>query len=197
MLGEIEARGFRNLAPLTWAPGPGRQLVLGPNGAGKTSLLEAVYAVATTRSFRTARLGECVAHGAPGFELRAEISEPHRASLAFRVNGGERSRQLNEKQSPLADYLEVQPVIPWTAAEGALISGAPEIRRRFLDRGVVAQRGASIVLLARHRRALTAKRQVLLTGGRGLRAWTEVLAPAAAELTALAREVLRTLAARV
>lgn len=185
MLGEIEARGFRNLAPLAWSPGGGVHLVLGANGAGKTSLLEAIYAVATTRSFRTNRLTDCVAHEADSFHLRAEVTAPQRTSLAFQVRGRERQRSMNEKRAPLANYLGALPVIPWTAAEGALISGPPEMRRRFLDRGVVAQRSASIKILARHRQALNAKRQLLLTGGRGLAAWNEVLAEAAAELTRL------------
>ena len=33
--------------------------MLGGNGAGKTSLLEAVYVLATTRSFRTSQIGDC------------------------------------------------------------------------------------------------------------------------------------------
>ncbi len=184
MLGEIEARGFRNLAPLVWSPGAGFHLIVGSNGAGKTNLLEAIYAVATTRSFRTSRIGDCVTHDQAGFYLRAEITKPRRVSLAFAVAGTDRRRSLNDKRAALGAYLEAQPVIPWTAAEGALISGPPEVRRRFLDRGVVARRGATIELLARHRQALGAKRQLLLTGGNGLHAWNEVLASAAAELTA-------------
>jgi len=54
MLTHLTARDFRNLEPLSWQPGAGSHLLLGGNGAGKTSLLEAVYALATTRSFRSA-----------------------------------------------------------------------------------------------------------------------------------------------
>ena len=37
--------GFRNLAPLTFEPGPRFNVVFGDNGAGKSSLLEAIASV--------------------------------------------------------------------------------------------------------------------------------------------------------
>ncbi|MGH9363537.1 MAG: DNA replication/repair protein RecF, partial [Thermoanaerobaculia bacterium] len=73
MLVQLAARGFRNLEPLAWEPAPGSHLLLGGNGAGKTSLLEAAYALATTRSFRTPRLADCVRHGETAFHLAGEV----------------------------------------------------------------------------------------------------------------------------
>ena len=55
MLAHLSLLNFRNLEPLKWGPGPGSHLLLGGNGAGKTSVLEAVYVLATTHSFRAAR----------------------------------------------------------------------------------------------------------------------------------------------
>ena len=52
MISQLLTNDFRNLEPLDWWPGRGSHLLLGGNGAGKTSLLEAMYVVATTRSFR-------------------------------------------------------------------------------------------------------------------------------------------------
>ena len=52
LIREITFSGFRNLADGSWSPGAGAHLLVGPNGAGKTSLLEAVYVLATSRSFR-------------------------------------------------------------------------------------------------------------------------------------------------
>ncbi len=70
----------------------------------------------------------------------------------------------------------------WTAADGEVIAGAPGARRRYLDQGVVGMRPAAIEGLARYRRALEQKRELLARGGRGLGPWNEVLAAAAAEL---------------
>ena len=201
MLVALEAERFRNLEPLGWRPDAGRHLVLGGNGAGKTSLLEAVYAVATTRSFRTPRLGECVAHGEGSFEIRAEVEEAARTSLFLGWGGDGRSRSVNGSETSLAEHLAVLPVVAWTAADLETISGGPALRRRFLDRSVVGRRASALEALTRYRRAMGQKRQALATlthqdGGRAdLAAWNGVVAPAAAELIALRAEAARELRA--
>lgn len=182
MLSIFAASHFRNLEPLKWGPGPGSHLLLGGNGAGKTSVLEAVYVVATTRSFRTARLEDCLRHGAPSFNLEAEAETDRRSTLEVRWVEGKRVRLLNGKTSSLAEHLGTLPVVAWTWAEGEVLVGAPKARRRFMDRGVVGSRATSLEVLNRYREALVHKRQLLLQGGEGLEVWNHLLATAAAEL---------------
>ena len=62
----IELVGFRNHASLTFAPEPGLNVLVGKNGQGKTSLLEALHVLITGRSFRTAKLGDCLGWDAGG-----------------------------------------------------------------------------------------------------------------------------------
>jgi DNA replication and repair protein RecF len=189
MIAHLQARGFRNLASQPFVPGPGRQLLLGPNGAGKTSLLEALYVVATTRSFRTAQLGDCVGHGAEGFYLGAEIAEPRAVRLEIGWQTKERVRRVNGTTAPLAEYVGAQPVVAWTAAEAELLGGAPELRRRLLDRVILGVRPAALEVMGRYRRALRHKRELLAAGDpRGLESWNAVLAESAAEIRELRRD---------
>lgn len=185
MLSIIAASHFRNLEPLKWGPGPGSHLLLGGNGAGKTSVLEAIYVVATTRSFRTARLEDCRHHGTPAFSLEAEVETDRRASLEVRWVDGKRVRLLNGKTSSLTEHLAALPVVAWTWAEAEVLVGPPKARRRFMDRGVVGSRATSLETLNRYREALTHKRELLLQGGEGLEVWNHLLATAAAELIRL------------
>ena len=185
MLSIFTASHFRNLEPLKWGPGPGSHLLLGGNGAGKTSVLEAIYVVATTRSFRTARLEDCLRHGAPSFNLEAEAETDRRSTLEVRWVEGKRVRLLNGKTSSLAEHLGTLPVVAWTWAEGEVLVGAPKARRRFMDRGVVGSRATSLEVLNRYREALVHKRQLLLQGGEGLEVWNHLLATAASELIRL------------
>ncbi|MCB1054260.1 MAG: DNA replication and repair protein RecF [Acidobacteria bacterium] len=187
MLAELAADRFRNLAPLRWRPGAGSHLLLGGNGAGKTSILEAMYLVATTRSFRTAQLADCCRHGSDSFRLAAEVEAAARVRLEVVWSAGQRTRAVNGHGTSLAEHLEVLPVVAWTAEQGELLTGAPEVRRRFLDRGVIGTRPAALATLTRYRRVLAQKRQLLQHGGSGLATWNELLATAAAELIALRR----------
>lgn len=196
MLQTLHAERFRNLEPLDFRPGAGRHLLLGGNGAGKTSLLEAVYVVATTRSFRTPRLAECVRHdpegSAEGFVLRAEVEDVARTALAVTYGPEGRDRTVNGERVPLAEHLEVLPVVPWSGEDVEVVSGPPARRRRFLDRGVVSLRPGSLAALRRYREALAEKRELLAPGrgdGRGgdttLGTWNRVLAAAAVEVRRL------------
>src|SRR3954452_8394834 len=100
MLTHLTARDFRNLAPLSWRPAAGSHLLLGGNGAGKTSLLEAIYAAATTRSFRAAQIADCTRHGAGSFHIQADVETDHRATLEVGWMDGQRLRLLNGKATP-------------------------------------------------------------------------------------------------
>ena len=61
-LERLAIRSFRNLAAVDLTLGPRFNVVSGDNGQGKTNLLEAVYALATSRSFRATRPGALVRH---------------------------------------------------------------------------------------------------------------------------------------
>jgi DNA replication and repair protein RecF len=156
------------------------------NGAGKTSLLEAVYLLATTRSFRTPRLDECCQRGEGEFLLDGDVDGTARLRLELGWGSRGRWRRLNGSVVESARYLDALPVISWSSADLQVIDGSPRNRRRFLDQGIVGRRPAAIEILSRYRRALEQKRELLRPGnarrGRDLTAWNEILAAAASDL---------------
>ena len=177
-----------------WQPGSGCHLILGLNGAGKTSLLEAIYLLATTRSFRTSRLLDCARHDGKEFHLQAEVEGSQRIQLQIGLSSTGRYRSLNESVTSLVEHLRALPVVAWTEEERDVLSGSPGKRRRFIDQGVVGSRPAALEVLARFRRTLFQKRQ-LLAGGDGpdLGSWNELMATAAAELMRLRRDYVEQL----
>ncbi len=185
MLVRLEARRFRNLATFEQPFGPGNHLVLGANGAGKTSLLEAVYLLATTRSFRTPRVADCCRHGASDYRLIGEVDTDRRARLELDWQSGQRQRSVNGHRTSLAEHLGVLPIVCWTIADSEVLVGPPLARRRFLDRGVLGLKPAAIETISRYRQALHEKRKLLQRGGGELEAWNQVLAAAASDLVTL------------
>ena len=189
MLAELEAHGFRNLESVRASFSGGAHLFLGDNGAGKTSLLEAIYLLATTRSFRTAQIADCLRHGGEGFRLLAEVHGDSRTRLELGWEAGAggggragRKRRVNGNKTSLAEHLAVLPVICWSSGDLEILLGPPTARRRFIDRGVLGLRPTAIREFTRYRQALDEKRQLLLRRGGELEVWNRVLAQTAAGL---------------
>lgn len=195
-LSSLKIHQFRNLDNTEWALLPGRQLLLGDNGAGKTSLLEAVYALATSRSFRTARLGRCCRRGGEAFFLGGSIdgSAATRLSLGWSSADGLR-REVDGREASAKEYLDVFPVVCWSAGQGSALTGEPRLRRRLLDQGVVGLNPAALATRERFRAALAAKREVVASGRRAeLAAWNDLFSSTAAELVRLRAEYAARLA---
>ena len=189
MLVRLEARDFRNLADLDLDLAPGSHLFLGPNGAGKSSILEAIYYLATSRSFRARQIADCVRHGAAGFSLVGEVERESRQRLTAGFSEGKKLRSVNGRTTTLAEHLAVLPLVSWATGDAEILTGSPQLRRRLLDRGILGLRPTSLDALERFRRALLQKREILLRGdgspGEELPSWNGVLAGAIAELAEL------------
>ena len=71
----LAVRGFRNISQLEISLGPRLNVVSGDNGQGKTNLLEALYVLATSRSFRTTRAADLVTHGGDIASIRGAVRE--------------------------------------------------------------------------------------------------------------------------
>lgn len=149
----LELSAFRNYAFLSFAPDPGLNVLIGRNGQGKTSLLEALHVLLTGRSFRTARLLECVAWSAP------------EALVAGEIERGEERRQLRFTVLARGGLEAVRAACPWaravafTAADLALLTGPPRVRRAYLD-------GAAAKLVPAHGEACRRYHLVLQHRGR-------------------------------
>jgi DNA replication and repair protein RecF len=140
---ELRARGWRNLEPLDFVPGPRVNVLHGENGQGKTNLIEAIYYLATLRSFRTSHADELVA-GGPGqvdagrAELRARIE--HRGldrKVEIKLGPDGRTVTLDGKQvRGAAAIFGAVSVVLFVPEDLLLPRAAPSARRRFLDLAV-------------------------------------------------------------
>lgn len=211
ILRRVATRNFRNLADSEIELHPNANILVGDNGQGKTNLLEAIYFLATTKSFRTTRLAHLPRLGSTTTYVAGEVEDAAgivRAISAGVSLGAERKRELlvNRQKTTLHDYLGFLPVFAYSAARLAIVRGGPDERRRFLDRGIASIRGGYLRDLTRFARALKQRNALLQQGGavarRDLDAWDAELVDAALPVAKaraaysddLARETSRILA---
>jgi len=159
----------RNLRPLTLEPRERFNVFAGDNGQGKTNLLEAIFVVATLRSFRTARLADLIAFDAERARLGARVLKDDLVRLyEVELAPGSRKVTLDGKPvRPLARYFGGFNVVVFTPEDLALPRASPSDRRRFLDRGVFNLRPDFLAIAQDYERVLKSRNAVLRQVGDG------------------------------
>ncbi|MGA2666704.1 MAG: DNA replication/repair protein RecF [Patescibacteria group bacterium] len=114
-------------------------IFIGPNGTGKTNIIEAIYLLSTGRSWRTSKDSEVVKWGEDFAKISAEIAaeEAHQLDLVIQKQGYEapliKTIKINDVKRKLVDLLGTLPAVLFSPEALEMASGAPALRRRFLD----------------------------------------------------------------
>lgn len=196
----LQVRDWRNLAAADVATDARVVVFHGDNAQGKTNLLEAVWLLATLRSFRDARPGHWVRHGAEGALVRGDVvGESGRRRLEWRLEGAQRSLLLDGTPNPpLESWFQLLRAVLICPEDINLIRGEPAERRRYLDRAEFTARPDYLTLARDYRRALQQKAALLRRGRvspHELEPWSERLAVLGARLSLRRQQLLAELAA--
>lgn len=133
-LARLRLRDFRNYARLDVDFTPGFHVLLGDNAQGKTNLLEAIYLMATLRSFRGVGGALMIRQGRKAYFVGGSVvgQGEHRIKMYWSA----RERKLSLDGQPvrkLSDYLGVLRTVVFCAEDLQLVNGTARVRRRFLD----------------------------------------------------------------
>lgn len=193
ILKTIEAKNFRNLSGRLEC-GPKLNILAGDNGQGKTNWLEAIYVLAATRSFRSAKLRETVRFGEPVAIIRGEVrrSEEILRELQAVIEPNAKAFSVNGKRESVHRYLGQLHAVAFNHDELEVVRGQPENRRRFLDMGIASIYPPYVQTISDHQRVLKQK-NALLQNARDrelslektaelLEPWNEQLVPISARI---------------
>ncbi len=195
----LDVRNFRNFERLELASGPRLNILVGDNGEGKTNLLESIYVLGQLRSFRGVGRAELTRWGMEYTSLRGIVDHPaHGAGLTLEMAWDGQRRLLKVQGRELnrtLDYLGHLSALVFAADSVQIVKGAPEDRRRLVDRALVSLQPAYLGLLQRYQLVLR-QRNRLLKGPKCDRAtmdvWNSKFAEVGADvLRARARYLVR------
>lgn len=129
--------GLRNIDELSLEPSAGINVIEGENGAGKTSILEAIHILATSRSFRTPKVQQAIAHESDHFTVSSVFSDGERSlSAGIEKKKDSFKAVLNrQKIQSISNITRVLPVLAMHPTSFMLLTGVPGLRRAFLDWG--------------------------------------------------------------
>jgi DNA replication and repair protein RecF len=158
----LRLRDFRNYARLDVDFAPGVHLLLGGNGQGKTNILEAIYLLATLRSFRGVGSAQMVRHGQAGYFVGANIVARGDHEIKIYWSARERKLSLNgQAVRKLTDYWGTLRAVVFCTEDLQLVKGAGRGRRRFMDLLLAQAHPTYLPLLQRYARALRSRNAFL------------------------------------
>ncbi|HLC26664.1 MAG TPA: DNA replication and repair protein RecF [bacterium] len=162
---KVSMFGFRNLQDQEFCPAPGLNILQGENAQGKTNVLEAIYLLRHTRSFRPGGLGDYCRWGEISFALGAEIllEGETRQDLRILFENGKRKATVNgngytASHGAIKNGMRICGLFPETVA---WLEGTASFQRRYLDQMIVSIDGTYLPVVRAFHHAL-AQRNALL-----------------------------------
>jgi DNA replication and repair protein RecF len=144
----IKLHNFRNFRKKLLKFSPKITVIIGPNASGKTNILEAIYLLATGKSFKARMESEMISHHEQISRISGQILTDDKSNLEIVLTNGEvrigdnplnrkRTRHkkllLNGVPKRLIDFSGSLKVVLFGPWEMDLVTQAPSLRRRFMD----------------------------------------------------------------
>ncbi len=161
-------------------------VVEGRNGSGKSSLLEAIHYACYLRSFRTHAHRDLMRLGSDFFFIDVgfqSATSPLTDNIQVGYSAAD-GKLVKFNQQPVQSYKELISqfrIVTLAADDIELISGAPELRRDFLNYAMALKDPSVLVVLKQYRQILEQRNALLIRGLSSTyisdewRVWTEQL----------------------
>lgn len=133
-LEQLSLHNFRNYESVSLHLDPGLNIFVGDNAQGKTNLLEAIYVLSLSKSYRAARDAELIRHGAEQGMAAAKVAKLAALDLGVVLSSTQKKRLLlNGKSTSANEFVGHLTTVLFTPDSLQLVKGSPAERRRFLD----------------------------------------------------------------
>ena len=193
-LAHLRLREFRNYGRLDVDFVPGFHVLRGDNAQGKTNILEAIYLMATLRSFRGVGGSQMVRHGYSGYFVGGKVvgQGEHEIKMYWSM----RERKLSLDAQPvrkLTDYLGVLRTVVFCTEDLNLIKGTARARRRYMDLLLSQTFPAYLPLLQSYTHSLRSRNILLkqrIVDERSLESFSDQLVKAGSEIGRMRAELL-------
>src|ERR1700759_801077 len=192
-LAHLRLRDFRNYPRLDVDFAPGFHLLVGDNAQGKTNILEAVYLMATLRSFRGVGSAQMIRHGQKGYFVGGSVVAQGEREIKMYWSAAERSLSLDGRPvRKLTDYLGALRPVVFCTEDLQLVKGTARSRRRFLDLLLSQTHATYLPLLQRYAQALRSRNALLkrpILDEAAIDSFTRELVSAGEEIIRMRREL--------
>ena len=152
----ISLINFRKFEKLDNCFGNGLNIFYGKNGSGKTNLIEAIYILALTKSFRISNDKLLIKKGSIKSKVNGEIIKNEDATkYAVVISNEGKTVEINDtKVDKISDYVSRINIILFNPVDTRLIDEAPNERRKMLNIEISQLNKEYLIILANYNRIL-------------------------------------------
>ena len=131
---ELKLTNFRNYAEHKFEFVPGKNIIIGNNGVGKTNIVEAIYYLSMTKSFRTINDDVLIKTDAPSAIIQGTIKNKITDRYKVVVSEAAKKVFINQNQIPkFSDYISKIHIVLFNPEDLKLIKDSPSVHRKLIN----------------------------------------------------------------
>ena len=134
-------------------------LFVGDNAQGKTNIIEAIFLLATTKSFRANKDIEMVRWGEKAAFVTGKFG-PNEIKVAINETG--KKLTINSRDKRRIEAIGMLPVVLFSPESLSIVTGSPDKRRRYFDQTLSMTNRTYLYNLGRYLKAIKNRNRLLL-----------------------------------
>ena len=130
----LKVYNFRNYESLSLKFSPKLNIIYGKNGSGKTNVVEALYVLALTKSFRTKDDLNIIKKGEISTRIEAKVITDSVNDYQIIINeDGKKVKINNIQELKLSNYISNINIVLFQPDDQMLLKLAPSVRRKMIN----------------------------------------------------------------
>lgn len=131
---ELKLLNFRNYERLTLSFASNLNVIYGANGSGKTNLVEAIYVLALTRSFKQINDRNLIRRDTNLTKIEGSVLGNYQNNYKVIITPeGKKVKVDNNKITKISDYISRINIVLFNPNDLKMIKDTPSIRRKYLN----------------------------------------------------------------
>lgn len=133
-ISKIKLTNFRNYDNLEESFFDTLNIIYGNNGSGKSNLIEAIYLLALTKSFRTSSDENLIKKEKLSCNVKGTIETSEKTDYEINISPeGKKVFIDSDKIAKMSDYVSKINIILYNPLDNKIINDSPAVRRKMLD----------------------------------------------------------------
>lgn len=136
----LKLQNFRNYKTKTFNFSSNSSLIIGDNAIGKTNIIEAIYLLATGKSFRAELEREMILFGEQIARVSGIVSNEEKITLEVVLANGEFGQEARKKKFAIngvqrrqMDFVGMLRCVLFRPEDIEIVTDSPSVRRKYLD----------------------------------------------------------------